>query len=109
MDNPNSSGDDDEESFDSNIHAFCQPHKGWRLYARQEAPTYFVSVLTDIKGQRRLAACLTFLEPFIEPSSSSSRSTTNNQKSCTDNLAVDSTSSDLSDADDMAIVRVGDE
>lgn len=54
----------DEQEFDSNIHYFCQPHKGWNLYTKPEAPTFFVSVLTDIKGQRRYTACLTFLEPY---------------------------------------------
>ena len=61
-------GDDDhndQQEFDNNIHCFCQPHRGWRLYAKQEAPTFFVSVLTDIKGQRRYCACLTFLEPYV--------------------------------------------
>ena len=54
----------EQEEFDTNVHCFCQPHKGWRLYAKQEPPTFFVSVLTDIKGQRRYCACLTFLEPY---------------------------------------------
>jgi len=52
------------EEFDTNIHCFCQPDKGWRLYTKQEPPTFFVSVLTDIKGQHRYCACLTFLEPY---------------------------------------------
>jgi myotubularin-related protein 5/13 len=52
------------EEFDANIHCFCQPDKGWRLYTKQEPPTFFVSVLTDIKGQHRYCACLTFLEPY---------------------------------------------
>ncbi len=56
--------DQQEQEFDHNIHCFCQPHKGWRLYSKQEPPTFFVSVLTDIKGQRRYCACLTFLEPY---------------------------------------------
>jgi hypothetical protein len=56
--------DSDHQEFDANIHCFCQPHKGWRLYKKQEPPTFFVSVLTDIKGQRRYSACLTFLEPY---------------------------------------------
>ena len=54
----------DQQEFDTNIHCFCQPHRGWRLFSKQEAPTFFVSVLTDIKGQRRYCACLTFLEPY---------------------------------------------
>ena len=43
----------EQQEFDENIHCFCQPHKGWRLYAKQEAPTFFVSVLTDIKGKKQ--------------------------------------------------------
>lgn len=43
----------EQQEFDENIHCFCQPHKGWRLYAKQEAPTFFVSVLTDIKGKKK--------------------------------------------------------
>ena len=48
----NEYGGDEQQEFDENIHCFCQPHKGWRLYAKQEAPTFFVSVLTDIKGRK---------------------------------------------------------
>lgn len=96
---------EDETTFDDNIHAFCQPHKGWRLYGRQEAPTYFVSVLTDIKGERRLAACLTFLEPFSE--TASARSNENGGSSNGGGqLQVDSASSDFSDSDDLPVVRV---
>ena len=62
--NMNYNAIDEQQEFDSNIHCFCQPHKGWRLYTKQEPPTFFVSVLTDIKGQRRYCACLTFLEPY---------------------------------------------
>jgi hypothetical protein len=40
---------DDYQEFDNNIHCFCQPDKGWRLYNKQEPPSFFVSVLTDIK------------------------------------------------------------
>ena len=39
----------DYQEFDNNIHCFCQPDKGWRLYSKQEPPSFFVSVLTDIK------------------------------------------------------------
>lgn len=53
-----------EEEFDSNVHCFCQPHQGWRLYTKPEAPTFFVSVLTDIRGRRRYCACLNFSEPY---------------------------------------------
>ncbi|RNA14037.1 myotubularin-related 13 isoform X5, partial [Brachionus plicatilis] len=50
--------------FDANIQCFCQPHKGWHLTGRQQAPTYLVSVLTDATGHRKYLACLTFLEPY---------------------------------------------
>lgn len=40
---------EDYQEFDNNIHCFCQPDKGWRLYSKQEPPSFFVSVLTDIK------------------------------------------------------------
>ena len=43
------SNQDDYQEFDNNIHCFCQPDKGWRLYTKQEPPNFFVSVLTDIK------------------------------------------------------------
>lgn len=62
--NSESNNDHQLEEFDANIHCFCQPDKGWRLYTKQEPPTFFVSVLTDIKGQHRYCACLTFLEPY---------------------------------------------
>ena len=62
---------DDQEEFDANVHCFCQPHQGWRLYAKPEPPTFFVSVLTDIRGRRRYCACLTFLEPYRPPAISS--------------------------------------
>jgi len=52
--NRDCSMNDEQQEFDENIHCFCQPHKGWRLYAKQEAPTFFVSVLTDIKGKFRI-------------------------------------------------------
>lgn len=60
----NATHEADLDEFDANIHCFCQPDKGWRLYTKQEPPTFFVSVLTDIKGQHRYCACLTFLEPY---------------------------------------------
>jgi hypothetical protein len=60
----NTGGDADQDEFDANVHCFCQPHQGWRLYARPEPPTFFVSVLTDVRGRRRYCACLTFLEPY---------------------------------------------
>lgn len=48
---------EDYQEFDNNIHCFCQPDKGWRLYSRQEPPTFFVSVLTDIK----VSVCFCFV------------------------------------------------
>lgn len=42
---------------------FCQPG-GWELTERRQEPTYFVSVLTDIDGERHYCACLTFYEPY---------------------------------------------
>jgi myotubularin-related protein 5/13 len=55
----------------NNIHCFCQPN-GWKIYTKQEAPTFFVSTLTDIKAQRRYCACLTFLEPLVQATHMSS-------------------------------------
>ena len=43
---------------------FCQPG-GWRLLPTKEAPTFFVSVLTDIDADRHYAACLTFCEDVV--------------------------------------------
>ena len=53
----------DDCEFDHNIQCFCQPH-GWKIYSKQEPPTFFVSILTDVRAQRRYCACLTFLEPL---------------------------------------------
>ena len=40
---------------------FCQP-LGWELHTQRLPPTYIVSVLTDIDGNRHYCACLTFME-----------------------------------------------
>ena len=60
-------------SFDSNISTFiltyfsdglehfCQPN-GWRLRTEREDPKFFISVLTDIDGNRHYCACLAFSE-----------------------------------------------
>ena len=45
------------------IFQFCQPG-GWELTQRRQEPTFFVSVLTDIDGERHYCACLTFHEPY---------------------------------------------
>lgn len=50
---------------------FCQPG-GWELTERRQEPTYFVSVLTDIDGERHYCACLTFYEPYDDQRSESS-------------------------------------
>jgi myotubularin-related protein 5/13 len=76
---------DNQDEFDSNIHCFCQPHRGWSLYKKQEPPTFFVSVLTDIKGQRRYCATLTFLEPY-KPSNKLGSVNRNSQNSSTNNF-----------------------
>ena len=82
---------DNQDEFDSNIHCFCQPHRGWNLYKKQEAPTFFVSVLTDIKGQRRYCATLTFLEPY----KSSKKSGSSNR------ISQNSSSNNFNDQDDL--------
>ena len=45
---------------------FCQPD-GWCIKNEKQAPTFFVSVLTDIDSERHYCCCLTFLEE-IKPS-----------------------------------------
>ena len=40
---------------------FCQPN-GWRLRTEREDPKFFISVLTDIDGNRHYCACLAFSE-----------------------------------------------
>ena len=49
---------------------FCQPG-GWELTERRQEPTFFVSVLTDIDGERHYCACLTFHEPYDDQRDSS--------------------------------------
>lgn len=53
----------DDVSFISEIELFCQP-QGWRLALESEEPKYFVSVLTDMVGNRFYCACLSFHEPI---------------------------------------------
>ncbi len=55
---------EDHQEFDNNIHCFCQPDKGWRLYNKQEPPSFFVSVLTDVKVRLKKADLLRIY--FIE-------------------------------------------
>lgn len=47
-----------------NLALFCQP-LGWKLISQPQDPTFFVSVLTDIKANRHYCACLTFWERII--------------------------------------------
>lgn len=49
--------------FISEIELFCQP-QGWRLSLDSEEPKFFVSVLTDMGGNRFYCACLSFHEPI---------------------------------------------
>lgn len=42
---------------------FCQP-LGWHLTDKPVEPTFFVSVLTDIRADRHYCACLSFSEPI---------------------------------------------
>ncbi|CAL8081456.1 unnamed protein product [Orchesella dallaii] len=51
----------EEVPFISEIELFCQP-QGWRLAFESEEPKYFVSVLTDMNGNRHYCACLSFHE-----------------------------------------------
>jgi len=47
---------------------FCQP-QGWALSTERQEPKFFVSVLTDMNGNRHFCACLSFHEPIaITPS-----------------------------------------
>lgn len=47
---------------------FCQPH-GWRLNPVQQAPSFFTSVLTDIKASNHYCAVLSFFEEApLQPS-----------------------------------------
>ena len=47
--------------FLDGLEHFCQP-SGWRLRAEREEPKFFISVLTDIAGNRHYCACLAFSE-----------------------------------------------
>ena len=47
--------------FSDGVVYFCQPN-GWRLRTEREDPKFFISVLTDINGNRHYSACLAFSE-----------------------------------------------
>ena len=55
MDNPVIS------SFATGIDLFCQP-SGWVLTPDRQEPSFFMSVLTDMEGNRLYCPCLTFGE-----------------------------------------------
>ncbi|CAF1202768.1 unnamed protein product, partial [Didymodactylos carnosus] len=64
--------------FNRNVVHFCQP-QGWMLSPKCELPTFFISILTDLDGQRHYCACLTFHEtllPTTTPTSPSTKPTT---------------------------------
>ena len=48
-------------SWTEGLEHFCQPN-GWKLTADREDPKFFISVLTDIKGNSHYCACLAFSE-----------------------------------------------
>ena len=54
---------DESQFIDENLALFCQP-LGWNLTVKPVDPTFFVSVLTDIKADRHYCACLSFSEPI---------------------------------------------
>uniref|UniRef100_H2Y625 UDENN domain-containing protein n=1 Tax=Ciona savignyi TaxID=51511 RepID=H2Y625_CIOSA len=54
---------------------FCQP-AGWYLAQERQAPTFFVSVLTDAEGMRHYCAVLAFTEP-ISPKEQDSNQNSN--------------------------------
>ncbi len=47
--------------FIGGLEHFCQPN-GWRLSVEREDPKFFISVLTDMEGDRHFCACLSFSE-----------------------------------------------
>uniref|UniRef100_A0A182J5B9 Myotubularin n=1 Tax=Anopheles atroparvus TaxID=41427 RepID=A0A182J5B9_ANOAO len=54
--------------FIEGIELFCQP-QGWALSTVRQEPQFFVSVLTDMDGNRHYCACLSFNETIaITPS-----------------------------------------
>uniref|UniRef100_A0A1S4GHX4 Uncharacterized protein n=2 Tax=Anopheles gambiae TaxID=7165 RepID=A0A1S4GHX4_ANOGA len=54
--------------FIEGIELFCQP-QGWALSTIRQEPQFFVSVLTDMDGNRHYCACLSFNETIaITPS-----------------------------------------
>ncbi|XP_078483997.1 myotubularin-related protein 5-like isoform X3 [Ciona intestinalis] len=50
--------------FTQGIELFCQP-AGWYLTHERQAPTFFVSVLTDAEGMRHYCAVHSFTEPIV--------------------------------------------
>ena len=48
-------------AFIDGLEHFCQPN-GWSLRPEREEPKFFISVLTDIDGNRHYCACLAFSE-----------------------------------------------
>jgi myotubularin-related protein 5/13 len=69
-------------SFNPRIIHFCQP-QGWILSIKHELPTFFISILTDLDGQRHYCACLTFHQTLL-PAISPSNAQLNKINNCTD-------------------------
>uniref|UniRef100_H2Y618 Myotubularin-related protein 13 n=1 Tax=Ciona savignyi TaxID=51511 RepID=H2Y618_CIOSA len=65
----------DDMPFTQGIELFCQP-AGWYLAQERQAPTFFVSVLTDAEGMRHYCAVLAFTEP-ISPKEQDSNQNSN--------------------------------
>ncbi|CAM9545743.1 unnamed protein product [Lampetra planeri] len=57
----------EDAPFPQGLELFCQP-SGWKTSTERVPPSFFVVVLTDINSERHYCACLTFQEPFLEPS-----------------------------------------
>jgi myotubularin-related protein 5/13 len=47
--------------FIQGIDLFCQPN-GWKLSTQRQEPTFFMSVLTAVEGNRLYCPCLSFSE-----------------------------------------------
>ena len=47
--------------FIHGLDLFCQPN-GWVLSSERQEPRFFISVLTDVEGNRLHCPCLTFSE-----------------------------------------------
>lgn len=52
-------------SFIHGLDLFCQPN-GWTLSQEKQEPKFFVSILTDDKGNRLYCPCLTFSEAITK-------------------------------------------